>query len=282
MVTADKASPKKTAAGPWALRDVFYTRNGVTIYTTEDPAWLVKVHEDVDRASEELQVLLEVQSKKIPHRLEMHPEHERSFGTGPGFTWYAMKRYGGTLHVDSYARSYWRTVAVNVLTFLQYFHTRCRKVHMDIKCPNILCDPERMRFIVSDYDLSGPVRPDKPARAYSKDALWYYVAMGADPDQPLYSWRMDLTALGYMLASITWNHEENNDWTFYREALRRREDKGTLTGVSDADLVAMRESEMERVNLTVRSYLNLVGTLSWTAADPPPRDFYDQLLRFFL
>jgi hypothetical protein len=55
-----------------------------------------------------------------------------------------------------------------------------------------------------------------------------------------------------------------------------------LTTVSDNELVSMRESEMERVNLTVRSYLNLVGTLSWSAPEPPSRDFYDQLIRFFL
>jgi hypothetical protein len=279
---SDVASHHVTAAGPWTLRDIFYSRRDVTIYTTEDPDWLVKVHHDMDRAHEELQVLLEIQSKKIPHRIEMHGEHERSFGTGPGFTWYAMRRYGGTLQVDGYSRTRWRTVAVNVLTFLQYFHTKCRKVHMDIKCPNIFCDAVRGRFVVGDYDLAGPIRTDKVARAYGDDMFWYYVAMGADPTEPLYSWRMDLTAVGYMLAAITWNREENNDWVFYREALRRREGKGTMTTVSDDELVAMREREMERIHPTVRAYLNYVGALPWSAAEPPSRDFYDQLIRFFM
>lgn len=272
----------RISAGPWTLRDVFYSRHDVTIYTTEDPGWIVKVHDDIDRASDELQILLEVQSNKIPHRLEMHGEHERSFGTGPGFTWYAMRRYGGVLKVDVYSRSRWRTAAVNVLTFLQYFHTKCRKVHMDIKCPNILCDVVRGRFVVGDYDLAGPIRPDKIARTYEKNMFWYYVAMGANLSEPLYSWRMDLTAVGYMLAAITWNRTDNREWVFYNEALRRREGKGTMTEVSDDELVALRESEMERIHPTVRAYLNLVGTLSWSAADPPARDFYDQLIRLFM
>lgn len=274
--------PMKLTAGPWILRDVFYSRRDVTIYTTDDPEWLVKVHTDIDRARDDLQILLEVQNKKIPHRLEIHTDHERGFGTGAGFTWYAMRRYGGSLHVDAYSKARWRTVAVNVLTFLQYFHTKCRKVHMDIKCPNILCDMTLGRLVVGDYDLAGPIRSDKVSRAYGSDTMWYYVAMGAVPDEPLYSWRMDLTAVGYMLAAITWNHEENNGWNFYHEALRRRDGKGTMTAVSDDELVEIREVEMSRVNTTVRTYLNLVGTLSWSAADPPPRDFYDELIRLFM
>jgi hypothetical protein len=270
------------SVGPWKLRDTFYTRDSVAIYNTTDPAWLVKVIRGKERAYDELHAVLELESRKIPHRVEVPSEPERFFGTAAdGITWYAIRRYDGALMVNSYAKSHWRTVAINVLTFLQYFHTRCRKVHMDIKCPNILCDATRNRFVVGDYDLAGPVRPEKVARAYGPDVFWYYVAMGADPDQPLYSWRMDLTALGYMLASITWNHGENNDWTFYREALRRREGKGTLE-ISDAELIALREAEMSRVHTTMRSYLNLVGTLSWSAADPPSRDFYGELIRFFL
>jgi hypothetical protein len=282
---SDKAGDtplREITAGPWTLRNVFYNRYNVTIYMTDDPEWLVKVHEDMDRARDELHVLLEIQSKKIPYRLEMHSEHSRSFGTAPGFTWYAMRCYGRTLHIDTYAQSRWRMVAVNVLTFLQYFHIKCRKVHMDIKCTNILCDTMRGRFIVGDYDLAGPIRPDKKARAYGDDMFWYYVAMGADPVQPLYSWRMDLTAVGYMLAAITWNREDNKDWTFYHEALRRRDGKGTMLAVSDDDLLIMRETEMERINPTVRTYLNLVDTLSWSVSEPPPRDFYDKLIRFFM
>jgi serine/threonine protein kinase len=192
-----------------------------------------------------------------------------------------MMRYQGALSVDATARSYWRTIAVSVLTFLQYFHTRCRKVHMDIKCPNILVERPRMRFVVSDYDLAGTIRPDKVTCSYRPDTCWYYVAMGAELDKPLYSWRMDLTALGYMLAAITWEEDDNGNWKFYDECMLRRNGRHGLD-ISDNDLIKMRDSEMTQIHLTVRTYLNMVAArVGWCDVEPPSKEFYGELLSLF-
>lgn len=274
--------------GPWTLTEKIYTRRdaGVSIYATTDPDWVVKVYEitngtSVDHAYDELHTIIELQSNKIPHRVEVPVEPHRFFGTRPGVIWYAMRRYSSSVVIDPEARAHWRSIAVSVLTFLQYFHTRCRKVHMDLKCGNILVDRGRMRFVVSDYDLAGPVRPDKVASQYTPNTYWYYAAMGAELNEPLNSWRMDLTALGYMLAAITWNTEENNRWKFYDECLLRRDDKHGLE-ISDEDLIRMREEEMSRIHLTVRTYLNMVAAqVPWSAADPPPREFYNRLMALF-
>jgi hypothetical protein len=152
---------------------------------------------------------------------------------------------------------------------------------MDIKCPNILTDVTRRRYVVGDYDLAGPARPDKTARDYSTDMYWYYAAMGAEPNEPLYSWRMDLTALGYMLSAITWNRDEDADWKFYSECLKRREGKRSLE-ISDDELIVLRESEMSRVHVTMRTYFNMVAArVGWADSEPPPRRFYEELISLF-
>lgn len=284
------------SAGPWELRDEIYNRDDCSIYTTQDLEWVVKVLRERSRALDELAGILEVRRAAVPNAVEFPEAVHEWFGVLPsGDVWYAMRHYDCAATVTSpEVRAHWQRFGQSVLTFLQYLHQKCHRVHMDVKVSNVLVNRLRSRFVVSDYDLVSVVHLNKAARYYPADTLWYYVAMGAELDEPLYTWRMDLTALAYMLASVTWDHDANNRWKFYDECMRRRgggaataataaafADSATAT-LTDAELIALRETEMQRIHPTVRAFLDHVKTLPWSTPAPPPSDFYHRLFRLLL
>ena len=272
-------------AGPWELHEEIYNRDDCSIYKTHDIEWVVKVLRGRRRAIDELTGVLEISRAAVPNAVEFPETICEWFGVLPnGDVWYAMRHYDCAATVTSpETRTHWRRLGQSVLTFLQYLHHNCHKVYMDVKVSNVLINRLRARFVVSDYDLVDNVRLDKAAKHYPADTLWYYIAMGAELDEPLYTWRMDLTALAYMLASVTWDYDANNQWKFYDECMCRRSgEEGEHAALTNVELVELREVEMQRIHPTVLTFLNHVKTFPWSSPSPPPPEFYKQLFRLLL
>ena len=279
------------SAGGWTV-----TRSlSGPVYETSDPEWLVKRLEfgigngGPEETCEELEATLCVfNNRRKIRNCVAFPRSVTDFCgiERTGYAWIAMRRYTGAVSlvpgqpVDPTVWSrHWRRLATQVLAFLEDFHTVCRRVHMDIKAGNILMDRERCQFVVSDFGLSGP--PSRvPLAEYSIDYLWYYLEHGADPEKPIASWRFDLTALGYLLARLTWNPDICERYVEAARAMRRG-DVATIR--TPAGLVALRASEMERgVHPLLRTYFEMLESISWYDMDPPPRVFYQSLAALFV
>lgn len=278
------------SSGGWTL---LYPLVG-SIYATTDPEWVVKRLGFVSVSDsgtpmeicEELDATLAVYNTR--HLIRNAPAFPRSVsdfcGVERDHAWYAMRRYDGVLSLspgtatgpDFWSR-HWKHMAVQVLAFLEDYHTVCRRVHMDIKGDNILIDLSGCRFIVGDFGLSCfPGR--KPLTKYSADYLWYYLEFGAELDSPIASWRFDLTALGYLLARLCWNPECGE--TFIEMCrTARREGPGTLT---PSTLVAKRSMEIARgITPVLYAYFDMLDAISWYEPEPPPRLFYRSLASLF-
>jgi len=279
-------------AGGWTVTEVLEG----TIYRTTDPQWVIKrlaystisegcTDADAKEICEELESILIVFNNR--HRIRSCPEFPRSLsdfcGVGRSYAWYVMRRYDGPLSLTpgpigpAFWSRHWKRLAIQVLAFLEDYHTVCRRVHMDIKGPNILVDVENCQFVVSDVGLSR--EPSRKVLAeYSHDYLWYYLEFGAELYQPIASWRFDLTALGYLLARLCWNPEKSDSFILMARTARK-EGAGTLT---PAGLVAHRSQEMARgVTPLLCTYFDMLEPLSWCDADPPPRILYQSLASLF-
>lgn len=273
--------PWTVAAGTAPLYHVIYP-NGTTttVLPTTAPEWVLKIM-TADAAAAELAETLIVYSQ-VPRNAVAFPVSVAALcGTAePNTVWIAMRRYSGSAVTErKYCRTHWKTLALCVLRFLEDLHRTVRHVHGDLKAANILVDTERRMFVVADYghmDVPG----DKLTRRYDDDHCWYYLAMGAEPDQPARGWRGDLVALGYLLADLTWPEAEVGR-TFHEQCTARRSLGGDE--VVMREIVALRDAEMARgCCVTLRTYFETLATgVAWDAARPPPRAFYQALAALF-
>jgi serine/threonine protein kinase len=270
--------------GPWSITDeVLYEKKDVRIIGTTDREYVLKVRKISSTAHDELGALCMIRRHSLTYAIYTPRAPHKFCGMTDTHIWFAMRRYAGHINYDDYARRNWLRIAQDVLAFLTQLHRACHLIHMDIKITNILCSPPRVAYTVSDYELCD-VPNNRLTRDYDADSRYYYMAMGAQLNEQLCSWRMDLTALGYMLAEITWNKEEQLSTTFQKRIFQRRDEAaagGLIDSHDDAELIALRESEMRAAHPTVIAYLRLVETLPWNAEAPPPESFYRELLAFF-
>ena len=184
--------------GPWFLQRILLQKRGTTIYETTDPYWIIKDIEDDYRSIDELAVVLKICQAPYPIRNSVEFPRSSSFalyGRTPVSGWYALRRYTTHVTVDDFWRARWRILAVHCLRFLQDFHHGTGLVHMDIKKANIFVDVSTNTFVVGDYEHATPPDIHILARSFAPDYLWYFISMGAEMDQPLKTWRFDLTAL---------------------------------------------------------------------------------------
>ena len=280
--TTDKTyGPWTVAADTTPLYHVIYSDTmSTTVVPTTTEGWVLKIMNTLS-APMELSETLIVHSQ-VPRNAVTFPDSIGAFcGTvEPNIVWIAMRRYTGTVMSEwDYCRAHWKSLALAVLAFLEDLHTHTRHVHADIKAANILVDTERSVFAVADFGHMD-VPCDRITRRYNPDHCWYYLAAGADPDQSPRGWRGDLTALGYLLADLTWPEDQSR--TFHEQCMARRS-----LGCDDEvmrKVVELRSLEMSRAcGTTLRTYFEtLESGLSWDAMRPPPRTFYRALAALFV
>jgi serine/threonine protein kinase len=242
------------------------------------PDWVLKIvrHTDPDGTNntQELLLLNQMRNDPIRHAIKTPRHLGDAWGlTGTEF-WYAMERCSG--HIGHQHRALWKEVARAGIEFLSDLHRKHGLLHMDIKRQNILVTYDN-KFVVADYELV--TRPKTGATCErSQYDRWYYIRYGAEWNQPLACWRMDLTMLGYLLAELLW---EGREWQFQRECTRHMEEDEDALYYKDA--LALRSEEIAKADPTVLSYLAIVAELPWNPwSAPPPVAFYERLLTLFV
>lgn len=237
-----------------------YDRNGSEIYDISDGRVVKIIH---DLSSFELTV--------VRFLVDMNPRLRSCVDIlTVASDRYEMRRYDGHIEVGAYGRRHWRSIGRQCLAFLEDFHHVTGMAHMDIKKANILVDRQSDTFHVGDFgNAEYPWREPRLLREFDAKTKWYYLAMGGELDQPLYSWRMDLVALGHVLASLQFNYVGR----YETECWSKREGRGTLT--DDATL-ELRSAEIKEA-LALEPYFSRLTIVPWSAAAPPPRAFYQEL-----
>jgi hypothetical protein len=242
------------------------------------PEWVLKIvsHTDCDGTSntQELLLLNQMRNDPIRHAITTPRHIADAWGLTSDEFWYAMGRCRG--HVSSANRGDWKKIARAGIEFLCDLHRRHGLLHMDIKRQNILVTNDN-RYVVADYELVS--RPKSGATCErSQYDRWYYVMYGAEWNEPLSCWRMDLTMLGYLLADLL---HEGPDWRFHRECTRHMEnDEDALYYL---DVLSLRADAIGKAHPTVLAYLAVIAELPWQPwSAPPSAAFYERLLALFV
>jgi len=250
--------------GPWTVRRTLYTSSDSRIVLTTDD-WVLKVS---DFISGELAILRHIKYCGVRRAVETPNDT-----TADGIGWYAMRLYNDHLGCNNYCRKHWRTFAVNILEFLEGLHN-IGFIHMDIKKGNILIDYKTNTCVVADYEHAVPPN-QKRTEDYPADATWYYIAMGAEMDKPLFSWRMDLAALAFIISDLSAPVCRPNVFEhrlFELECYNRR----SKDGMSLEEILALRAADIAAAHPDVQEYWRRLDEVSWYAPEPP-RKFYKEM-----
>jgi hypothetical protein len=269
--------------GEWITDDTLYynRKHRKYVYTVQNyPQWVLKVcrlkESDGSENIQELPLLVHMRSSPIRNSIRQPDEIRDAWGFTEDEFWYAMRRCEG--HIDpSRHLTRWREVARCVLEFLCDLHRNHGLLHMDIKKENVL--DTGASFVVSDYELVTRPRSAATCELSTYDR-WYYMRYGAEWKEPVRCWRMDLTMVGYLLAEITWDSANNNEWSFRRECNAHMEEDEDA--VYYEDVIKLRASEMSRVHPDVLRYFAAIEEVPWTPwISPPSAAFYDRLMKIF-
>ena len=156
----------------------------------------------------------------------------------------------------------------SVIKFLKYIHIDHKVVHSDIKLKNILYKNNQYR--VCDFETLNP-----PTNKYLCDSSnpdnYYYYLYGCEYQKPVFSYRFDLQAVGYMLWSI---HNDYKQFEFQNIAQKYYEKRYTI------DLF----DELEKMKKTckipekIKKYFDIVSKVDWYSLEPPSGEIYDEIL----
>lgn len=266
--------------GPWEVLETTAPLDEDSmrrIVPTTDPVWVLKIAttKSPDFGNELANLLLFV-DRPPRHMIDVPPDPCALFGCRHdlGERWFAMRRYDGHLAVDDWARRNWKRIALAGLEFLEDVHRRQRHVYMDFKPQNVLVDRTACRVVFADYEMCDNISA-AALESYGEDLTWYFLARGAEPGKALYSWRMDLTGLAYLMAEVLWPTDYLKP-TFTNVCNRALLEKKVDMTVEE--LVALRVAEMERcAHPVVRRLLERIAEIPWDSLTPPSRAFYAQL-----
>ena len=270
---------KMTTMGPWTLGACIYDMADKKIYeATSDTLnstdkWVVKVKPNVKTT--ELYTLLSLNlESQPPNMIKLPPCPYHTFGMTPEYVWFAMRQYDG--HVTKDNAGSWKEIAKACISFMEILHCEHHRVYMDFKLDNILVNGSE--FIVSDYENITQVETNKLTSA-SRSTKWYYMARGGEPDEWLYSWKMDLMSLAYMLITLT---SDEKDVKICDQLIRQRFGKRSIN--SSMKKIALKRNKImyEAANPVLKQYLDIIKDLPWDDWDPPSYKLYSSLSALFV
>lgn len=272
--------------GPWTLGAVISDVGGKKIISVTPTACVNPEEDTMTNEDCKLQWVAKVRSNscleevtdlinlvRMPPRnmVEMPETAYHQFGLTRDSVWFAMRQYDS--HLKPRHSSIWRDVAIACIRFMSDLHRHHERVYMDFRMENILV--AGANIVVADYELVTTVSSLKTKTFDAKDR-WYFLAHGAKMNEWLYSWRMDLVSLGYVLVALTEGH-----LPFFSEFMNRRIGK-RCNHKSTRDLLKERDAAVWAAsNPTIRSYFDKIEEVEWSEWFPPALSFYKELEELF-
>jgi hypothetical protein len=147
---------------------------------------------------------------------------------------------------------------------------------MDWRPENVLVDG-KAGFVVADYESITTISRTKTRNA-PFDSRWYYMYRGAEPDQWLYSWKMDLIGIAYMLIRLTTDGGSDICREFLECRARQKKTHSSMRYLAKKRNAIMYEF----ANPALKRFLDIIKPLKWNSQSPPFYSIYDSLKTLFI
>jgi len=259
------------AIGPWIIQRIIDNDKlrciaVVTLENNPEEEWIIKIQSIKTEYKFILKYGLAKYGVKVPD------DESISFGRYKKyFYWHIMEKFDTdcfkkntfTLNESEFVKS--------VITFLKYLHREHKVIHGDIKLQNILYKDGR--YAVCDYEA---IREPELSTVCDESDYdnYYYYSYGAEYGKPVFSFRYDLNAVGYMLMVIYNNYEL---LTFQKVAHVYYRNKSFDNNFDELD-----EYKKElKIPDKLQTYFKIIERVDWSDLEPPAEEIYDEIIQLF-
>jgi serine/threonine protein kinase len=192
---------------------------------------------------------------------------------GLTFMWFVMEEYCFDCSTVEYKNINLdeKKIIKSVVLFLKHIHRKYNIIHGDLKLKNILYKNNEYR--VCDFETLR-----KPKNTYLCDENhfnnYYYYLHGCEYKKPVYSYRYDLQALGYILWNILNKYEK---FEFQRLAQIYYERQENYNKFEKLEIIKNSLVMPDKI----KSYFQIISRVDWNCLDPPPEEIYQEILNLY-
>jgi len=252
--------------------------------------WTMKIRNDVDEG----EIYSYYKLSECPFALDSPKEKEYFSGNikiinNKGYyethIWYVTEKYDEDISKNYiFAKQNWKHLLISVIEFLRFVHVK-KIIHGDIKAKNILYKSNSdILFKVCDYEsLASPYDTQICMRA-GYDGFYYY-GIGCMRNEPIFSYRMDLEAFGYILWAVLLSTEKLEytfDWQDYAFDLYKKKIRNDNNNIYETKYTYLDNlKKIAHTTLMLKiidKYFKIISTIKWNSEDPPDNKIYDQLI----
>lgn len=189
------------------------------------------------------------------------------------FMWFVMEEYCFDCSSIEYINLHLNEAKMleSIVLFLKYIHRGHNIVHNDLKLKNILYKNNEYR--VCDYEsLHKPENKQLCDETHFNNYYYYYY--GCEYKKPIYSYRYDLQALGYILWTIYNNYEK---FEFQNVAINYYQKQERCNKYDELEILRKSMIMPDKI----KKYFNIISKVDWYCLDPPSEDIYREILNLY-
>lgn len=189
------------------------------------------------------------------------------------FMWFVMEEYCFDCSSNEFKNLQLneKKILKSVILFLKYIHRKYNIIHGDLKLKNILYKNNEYR--VCDFETLR-----KPKNTYLCDENhfnnYYYYLHGCEYNKPVYSYRYDFQALGYILWNI-YNDYKRFEFQKLAQLYYERQEynnKYEKLEILKSSLVIPDK---------IKKYFDIISKIDWYCLDPPAEEIYNEILNLY-
>lgn len=255
--------------GPWIIISIINKEKDRLIAVVKQ---IGDVDEYVMKISESNKEYMRIPKYNLSqYGVKLYKNESEAYGKYGSYYWFVMEKYTANCSIgNTFGLDICKFIE-DVIKFLKYLHREHRVIHGDIKLPNILY--KEGTYSVADYELIKEPDNDNICDESDFDNYYFY-SYGAKYGMPVFSYRYDLQAVGYMLMVIDNNYKllpfQKKAHYYYRHRV--------FDNYFDELNALKNEYELPE---KIKAYFKLIRRVDWFSLEPPTEDIYDEIITLF-
>lgn len=250
------------------VNDLLEKLNGISV-------WMMKII-DIKNDNSEIDIIKKYQLHTVSNTVIVQIDQLYLTGKNNSYEWFVMEKCNGDIYkYIKTAYQNWDILLECICNFLKDLHQKKKLIHGDLKLKNILYKASDNTFKVCDYESCDT--PDLEVNCNMNGSIgYYYYHIGAIPNEPIFSYKMDLLAFGVILWSVYCNLSliDNKVFKWQRYAIEYYEKKCKYDNYAKLEEL----KRLEFMPKMIQEYFEIISKIDHKLLNPPSDDIYNDIL----